>query len=86
MKAQELYDLREATGFCDGADLHRFFEVQTGNPSPAGEAEIDAAAAAEFVLACEATVRRHAKTKFDPRANEFALRLLLDCGNVVCIG
>ena len=60
MKAQELYDLREATGFCNGCDLHRFFEVQTGNPSPRGDTRISPAAAELFVSGAVATTLTHA--------------------------
>lgn len=49
MLAQFLYDLREEYGFCSGNDLHRFFEKETGEPSPSGYAEIDGVAAREFI-------------------------------------
>lgn len=42
MKAQALYDLRQLTGFCSGTDLHDFFQRVVGDPSPSGDAEIEA--------------------------------------------
>jgi hypothetical protein len=41
IKAQELYDMRESTGFVSGTDLYAFFEHATGNPSPSALVEID---------------------------------------------
>lgn len=49
MNAQVLYDFRETTQFCSGADLHHFFLDQLGEPSPSGYKEIDASAARTFV-------------------------------------
>jgi hypothetical protein len=34
--AQDLYDLREATGFISGEDLHKAFTELVGEPSPKG--------------------------------------------------
>lgn len=33
---QEIYDLREVTGFISGNDLHDFFSELVGEPSPSG--------------------------------------------------
>ena len=63
MKAQKLYDLREETGFCAGTDLHRFFEEQTGDPSPKGRVEVDDAVAEKFIGMCEERVAKHAPSK-----------------------
>jgi len=52
MRAQILYDLREATQFCSGTDLHDFFRIQLGEPSPSGEREIDTPLAMQFVASC----------------------------------
>lgn len=49
MKAQELYDLQENTGFCSGSDLHSFFEDACGDPSPSGDVFIAQAAAQKFI-------------------------------------
>jgi hypothetical protein len=49
MKAQQLYNLREETGFCSGEDLHRFFFEQMGDASPSGYVEISAEEARHFV-------------------------------------
>lgn len=35
--AQMLYDLREATGFCSGTDLHDLFRSVCSSPSPSGD-------------------------------------------------
>lgn len=35
--AQDLYDLREATGFVSGTDLHDAFTELVGEPSPKGK-------------------------------------------------
>ena len=67
MKAQELYDLRQRKGFCDGAALHEFFDGQIGDPSPKGRVEIDDAAAQAFVGQCEAEIAKHAPSKAKAR-------------------
>lgn len=36
LTCQEIYDLRELTGFCSGLDLHDFFRGIVGEPSPSG--------------------------------------------------
>jgi hypothetical protein len=51
MKAQELYDFREATGFVSGMDLHGFFLSATGDMSPSGKVEIDPSIVSEWMLA-----------------------------------
>ena len=38
---QEIYDLRELTGFISGKDLHDFFHKLVGDPSPSGNVEVD---------------------------------------------
>lgn len=40
---QEIYDLRELTGFISGNDLHDFFRELVDDPSPSGNIEIDEA-------------------------------------------
>ena len=40
--AQDLYDLREATGFISGTDLHDLFrELCDGEPSPSGKIPVE---------------------------------------------
>lgn len=36
LNAQDLYDLREITGFCSGSDLHELFDHLISDPSPPG--------------------------------------------------
>lgn len=38
--AQNLYDLRECTGFVSGTDLHSVFRDLLGEPSPSGKGKI----------------------------------------------
>jgi hypothetical protein len=40
VKAQDLYNLREVTGFVSGTDLHELFRGVCGEPSPSGHTEI----------------------------------------------
>lgn len=54
MIAQTLYDLRELTGFCSGADLHDLFRELTGEPSPSGFVEIDEQSLRETELGAKA--------------------------------
>lgn len=48
--AQELYDLREETGYCSGSDLHEWFQKQLGDPSPSGRTLVFADQAEMFVV------------------------------------
>ena len=57
VSAQELYDLRELTGFCSGSDLHDLFLQVVGDPSPKGDVRISAPRLIEFPLGGEA-IRR----------------------------
>jgi hypothetical protein len=59
VKAQILYDLRSEVGFCDGQTLHRFFEGETGDPSPSGYVEINEAEAVNLVKAHLAKMRHN---------------------------
>ena len=49
MNAQFLYDFHEKWEFCNGNDLHEFFRVETGDPSPPGKTEIAAWAVTYFI-------------------------------------
>lgn len=40
LTAQDLYDLREATGFVSGTDLQAAFTELVGEPSPKGKTPI----------------------------------------------
>lgn len=40
---QEIYDLRELTGFISGNDLHDFFRELVNDPSPSGRVEVNEA-------------------------------------------
>jgi hypothetical protein len=48
--AQVMYDLREATGFCSGTDLHEFFRGVVGEPSPSGKVLISTSVVEKFIL------------------------------------
>lgn len=48
VKVQEIYDLRECTGFISGTDLHDFFIELINDPSPSGNGEVSEAE----ILAC----------------------------------
>ena len=41
IKAQDMYDIREASGICSGTDLHDLFREVLGEPSPSGKKVVD---------------------------------------------
>ena len=52
MKCQVIYNLREKYEFCSGNDLHQFFLSETGEPAPAGCAEINRTRSLKFIEQC----------------------------------
>lgn len=47
VSAQDLYDLREMTGFISGQDLHELFDAVVGEPSPSGYRPVNVLALTE---------------------------------------
>ncbi len=72
LTAQDLYDLRAATGFISGADLHSAFDELVGEMSPPGKVAVEVpddhwlAQAAKFGSAAEfnSAMQRH-EPEFD---------------------
>lgn len=59
MIAQNLYDARDEFGMIDGNDLHELFQAVCGDPSPAGQTPIDAAALADYAADQRALYAAH---------------------------
>lgn len=57
MNAQFLYDFHKKWEFCSGNDLHEFFRVETGDPSPPGHTEIAAWSVTYFIRSCLKSMR-----------------------------
>lgn len=63
MNAQFLYDFHEKWEFCNGNDLHEFFRIETGDPSPPGNAEIAAWSARHFVRSSLKSMRLNSSSR-----------------------
>jgi len=73
--AQELYDLREETGYCSGLDLHEWFNEQLGDPSPSGRTLVFADKAELFVVKSAAAIMRSGASPETDQAMREAMRV-----------